>query len=114
MADQEPITARKFFGGAVQPKTGIKALAFLPWLLLFVFIGWCIYIAVVKPWINPVKTQTQSTQIEVKPGGTLNLTQQQKQEAPKKRWIVFVEPYLSQGSKQKMETGIRVGVRREW
>jgi hypothetical protein len=114
MENQEPITARKFFGGAVQPKTGIKALAFLPWLLLFVFIGWCIYIAVVKPWINPVKTQTQSTQIEVKPGGTLNLTQQQKQEAPKKRLIPFVEVGVGQARNERLNTFVRFGVRMEW
>lgn len=51
----EPITAGKFLSGIVQPKTGLKALAFLPWILLFVFLGYTIWRAYKKP--EPTTTQ---------------------------------------------------------
>jgi hypothetical protein len=110
----EKTDLKEFARGYVTPASWWKSFGVVSKFLILAALGWAIWIAFIKPWVNPVKTQEQHTTIEVKPGGTLNLTQQQKQEAPKKRWIVFVEPYLSQGSKQKMETGIRVGVRREW
>jgi hypothetical protein len=59
MVNNDPITAKKFFTGAVNPKTGLKALAFLPWIILILFLGYSIYAA----WIKP-RTPTQQNEIQ--------------------------------------------------
>jgi len=55
----EPITTGKFLSGAVQIKTGVKALAFLPWLILWIGLGWGLYVTYIKPHTNPLPTTTQ-------------------------------------------------------
>lgn len=107
--DNEPITAKKFFTGAVQPKTGIKALAFIPWLLLFTAIGFCVWFTI-NTILKPKPTQNQV--IVAKPGSTINV--QQKQEAPKRFLIPFLEIGVEQSSNRKFASYIRGGLRIEW
>lgn len=55
---KEPITVRHFLGGLIQPKTGLKALAFLPWLGLFGFLGWSVYTSYIQPFTkHRIKTE---------------------------------------------------------
>jgi hypothetical protein len=102
MAETEPITAGKFITGVVQPKTGLKALAFLPWLILFVLIGYCVYRT-----FNPKSTQ----QIHVDQGGSVII----KNEAQNKRkYTIFTEPYVGVETKDRAYIGIRIGGRWEF
>lgn len=101
--DNEPITAKKFITGIVQPKTGLKALAFLPWLLLFLFIGFGVYKAYFK---KPLPNQN----ITVGQGGQVTI----RNEAAKRHLILFAEPYIGVDTKQKASIGTRVGCRWEF
>jgi len=97
--DNEPITAKKFITGIIQPKTGLKALAFLPWLILFLFIGFGVYKAYFK---KPVPTQTYEHVDKV------------VYEANKRHLILFAEPYIGVDTKDKSSIGIRTGARWEF
>ena len=101
--DSEPITLQKFFSGLLSLKTGVKALAFLPWLLVFLFIGFLIW--------NTFFKQAKPTQdITVESGGSVII----KNEAAKKRLVWFVEPWVGSSSQEKWDGGIRTGIRIEF
>lgn len=100
MPEDEPITVEHFAKGIVKPKTGIKALAFLPWLLLFVFIGYSVYKAYFK---KPEPTQDIETVEE------MNVYN-----APKRHLILFAEPYVFVDTEENSGLGIRAGIRWEF
>jgi len=108
----DPISGKKFITGVVSPKTGVKALAFLPWLLLFIALGGCVWFTV-HTLIKPKPSQNQT--FVVQPGATVNV--QQKQETVKKKWYVptpFVESYYGIQTNDEKYYGIRFGARWEF
>jgi len=86
----------------------------IPWLKTFRFlIGGVIVIMVIftiwKAFFD--KQQIQNQSIVVQRGAQAIIQQQQKN---KRALIPFMEAYVGQDSKSKMNTGLRVGVRIEW
>lgn len=113
MAD-DPITGKKFVTGVVSPKTGVKVLAFIPWLLVFGALGWAIWVAYIKPHTKFAE-KTQSQTFIVKPGA--NVTVQQKQETAKKKWYVpqpFVETFYGVQTNDTKYFGVKFGCRWEF
>jgi hypothetical protein len=110
----EKTDLKEFARGYVTPASWWKSFGIVSKFLIIVAVGWAIYVAFVKPWTNPVKNQEQHTTIEVKPGGTINLTQQQKQEAQKRRLIPWVEVGVGQARNERLNTFVRAGIRIEW
>ncbi len=99
---EEPITCKHFFQGAVKPKTGIKALAFVPWMLLFFGIGYCVWFT-----LRPKPTQT----IIAQKGSEVKVTQINK---TSRFFIPFIEVGVEQRNNADMGTYIRGGVRVEF
>lgn len=99
----EPLSFGKFFSGLVSVKTGVKALAFLPWLLVFIFIGYLI-------WHTFLKKPQPTQDINVESGGTVEI----HNEAPKKSIYWFVEPWIGKANENKWNSGIRTGMRYEF
>lgn len=105
----EEITLQKFFSGILNVKTGVKALAFLPWLLLFLVIGFTIW----RAYFKPLPTQHQN--IIAQEGS--HVTVIQKQEEKKKKWWIpspFVEVYTFVQTDDRKGFGGRFGGRWEF
>ena len=104
------VDIKVFAKGYVTPASWFKSFGVVSKFLIIAGILWAIYVAFIKPWVNPIKTQTQS--ITVQKGATAII--QQKQEAPKKRFIPFVEVGVGQARNERLNTFVRSGVRFEW
>lgn len=59
--EKESISVSKFFTGLIQAKTGLKALAFLPWIILFLVVGYTFWRAYFKK--QPPATTQNAEQI---------------------------------------------------
>jgi len=108
MDEKEKITLKKYIDGLKSPKTAIKASAFLPWILLFLFLGYAVY-----NLFFPKPTQNQT--IIAKPGSTVNV--QQKQEEKKRSWWVptpFVDIYSFVETNDRKGIGAKFGAHWEW
>ena len=112
LPDEEKITGIKFITGIAQPKTAVKSLAFLPWSLVYLAIGYAIWTAYIKPhtkWAEKSQAQT----FIVQPGATMNVKQEQSA-PPKKKWWVpepFVETYSFVQTNDQKGFGIKWGCR---
>jgi len=98
------------------PLTIFKAIKVGLILCGLAFIGFTIY----RAYCMPTNTQKQTTQIKVESGGTLNLTQSQKQEGKKRPWwmpTLFIEGYgfiETWGTESRTGVGTRGGGRWEF
>jgi hypothetical protein len=103
--EKEKITIQKFLGGLIAPKTGVKALAFLPWIILFLFIGFTI-------WKAYIKKPEPSTTIHAEAGSEIDVIYQ----ANKRHLILFGEPYVfaEGGDRSRTGVGVRAGLRWEF
>jgi len=95
---------------ATSPFTGlfwVKTIMFGLGLGCIFFIGYGVYTAYFKP-----KPLPQTQNITIEEGANVDIIQ--KQDAPKKKFIPFVEGFVEQKSGSDMETGIRAGLRFEF
>jgi len=99
----EKITIQKFLSGIISPKTGVKALAFLPWILLFLFIGFTV-------WRAYLKKPEPNTTIHAESGSDIDVIY----EANKRHLILFAEPFVSVATNDDFGVGIRTGLRWEF
>jgi len=86
----------------------------IPWLKTFRFlIGSVIVILIIFTFWKAFfsKQQVQNQQIVVQRGAQAIIQQQQKN---RRALIPFMEAYVGQDSKSKMNTGLRAGLRLEW
>jgi len=106
----EAFSVKKFFDFGLL--TWLKAFKFGLILAGVAFIG----ITIWRAYFMPTNTQSQETAIRVERGGTLNLTQSQKQEIKKKKWWVpsiFGEVYGFTETDGRMGLGAKGGLRWE-
>lgn len=107
---EEKVSIAEFGKGYAKPSSWWKAFGICSKFLIIIAVGWAVYVAFVKPWINPLKTQTQT--IKVEKGATAII--QQKQAASKRFFIPFIEAGVEQRNDKNMGTYIRAGARIEW
>jgi hypothetical protein len=103
MAEGEKIDLVK---AVTSPFTGlywVKTIMYCLGASALVFIGFGVYKAYFK---KPMPNQA----ITVQEGGQVTI----RNEAAKKRWFLFTEPYVGVDTKNKGSIGIRAGVRWEF
>lgn len=104
----EPVDVKKVvdISPATLVKTSSSTAKGLMVILGVAAILFCVYFTVSRLFKKPVPTQP----ITVQPGGKVDI----HNEAPRKSFIVFVEPWFGTSTQNKWDAGIRAGVRYEF
>jgi Ni,Fe-hydrogenase I cytochrome b subunit len=103
MAEAEKFSLSKFLGSFTQWLPWVKTLRYTIGIIAILFLLFTIY----KAFFEKKNAQ----KITIGSGSTVNIKQGETQ---RKRFILFVEPYVDQSSNRKLGTGVRGGVRLEW
>ena len=115
MPDYEKFSLGKFFGSFFQFIPWVKDIRTILGILIISAVIFSGYKAINHFFPGPA-AQQQHTEICVQPGGTLNLNQNQKNEAKKRAWWlphIFGEIYGFQET-DRSGVGARAGGRLEW